>query len=107
MRYSADLRQRVINFCEAGGTQAEAVEQFGVCRKSIYNWQNSDEPLVSKTPGPKTPHKLDWKKLRTYIEKNKDALLKETATEFKVGITAVRYALKEMKISRKKNHTLR
>lgn len=107
MRRSNDLRKRVIEFCKKGGTQTEAAQRFQVSRKSIYIWLQSKTPYTSKIPGPRKPHKLDWEALRRYAEKNDDAFLKEMAEEFKVGITAVWYALKKMKISRKKNHTLR
>jgi transposase len=107
MRRSNDLRKRVIEFCNKGGTQTAAAERFGVSRKSIYTWLSSKAPYISKAPGPKKAHKLDWEALRRYAEKNDDAFLKEIAEEFKVGTTAVWYALRKMKISRKKNHTLR
>jgi len=107
MRRSNDLRKRVIEFCKRGGTQTEAAERFGVSRKSIYTWLNSKAPYTSKAPGPKTGHKLDWEALRRYASTHDDAFLKEIAEEFKVGTTAVWYALKKMKINRKKNHALR
>ena len=107
MRCSNDLRKRVINFCRKGGTQTEAAVRFQVSRKSIYTWLHSAVPYMSKAPGPRKGHKLDWEALRRYAEKNDDAFLKEIAEEFKVGTTAVWYALKKMKISRKKNHALR
>lgn len=107
MRYSSDLRKRVVGFCKKGGTQTEASARFQVSRKSIYNWLNSATPYTSKAPGPKKGYKLDWESLRRYAEKNDDAFLKEIAEEFKVGTTTVWHALKKMKISRKKNHALR
>jgi transposase len=107
MRSSNDLRKRVMEFCKKGGTQTEAAQRFQVSRKSIYNWLHSKTPYTSKVPGPRKAHKLDWEGLRRYAEKNDDAFLKEMAEAFKVGTTAVWYALKKMKISRKKNHAVR
>ena len=38
MPYSFDLRQKVINFVENGGTITEAAHTFGIGRASIYRW---------------------------------------------------------------------
>ena len=107
MRCSTDLRKRVIEFCRRGGSQIEAATRFQVSRKSIYNWLHSKAPYTTRAPGPKGGHKLDWEALRLYTEKDDDAMLKEIAKRFGVGTTAVWYALKKMKISRKKNVVIR
>ncbi len=64
MPYSLDLRQKVINFIENGGTITEAAHTFGIGRASIYRW---------------------------------------LSRPFGVNPTAIFYALKKMKITRKKN----
>jgi putative transposase len=38
MGYSIDLRKRVIQFVEAGGSVIDAARTFSVTRRSIYNW---------------------------------------------------------------------
>ena len=38
MPYSLDLRQKVINFVENGGTITKAAHTFGIGRASIYRW---------------------------------------------------------------------
>ena len=38
MPYSLDLRQKVINFVENGGTTTKAAHTFGIGRASIYRW---------------------------------------------------------------------
>lgn len=47
--------------------------------------------------------KLDWKALAQHIQENPDALLRERAKHFEVHISAIGYAQKQMKLTRKKN----
>jgi putative transposase len=50
--------------------------------------------------------KLDWKALEKDVEENPDARLIDRAKKFGVRPSAVCYALKKMKINRKKRTTL-
>ena len=48
MPYSLDLRQKVINFVENGGTITEAAHIFGIGRASIYRWLSRPKLNVVK-----------------------------------------------------------
>ena len=48
MRYSQDLRKRVIDFIAAGGSKG----RFGVSRRCIYNWLDAADPFTYEKPGP-------------------------------------------------------
>jgi transposase len=48
--------------------------------------------------------KLDWKALENDVKENPDARLIDRAKKFGVRPSAISYALKEMKITRKKNN---
>ena len=61
MPYSLDLRQKVINFVENGGTITEAAHTFGRGRASIYRWLS--RPKLSATKVKSRRIKLDWKEL--------------------------------------------
>lgn len=50
--------------------------------------------------------KINPEKLQEYIKKHPDAYLKEIAQEFNCSDMAVHYALKRLKITRKKNDTI-
>ena len=47
--------------------------------------------------------KLDWEALKEDVRRYPDKLLRERATTFGVYINAIDYALKQMKITHKKN----
>ena len=42
MRYSMDLRQRVLEYIKAGGTKVSAAKRFSVSRGVIYQWLNAE-----------------------------------------------------------------
>lgn len=103
MRYSEDLRRRVVKFIGQGGSKVEAAKRFGVSRRAVYDWIALGDNLSSGKPGPKTAHKLDWEALRKGVEKYPEKMITEWAREFGVGTTAIHYAMRRMKLSRKKN----
>ena len=43
MSYSVDLRKRVVNYIESGGSKSEAARRFEVSRKTVYNWLALDD----------------------------------------------------------------
>ena len=61
MPYSLDLRQKVINLVENGGTITEAAHTFGIGRASIYRWLS--RPKLEATKVKSHRRKLDWKEL--------------------------------------------
>ena len=60
MPYSLDLRQKVINFVENGGTITKSAHTFGRRRASIYRWLSSLNFSATKVKNHQI--KLDWKK---------------------------------------------
>ena len=103
MRYSKDLRRRVVKYVRQGGSKAEAARQFGVSRPTVYEWLALGNDLSAQKPGPKKAHKLDWEVLRQAVEKQPEKMKTEWAREFRVGTTAINYAMRRMNLSRKKN----
>ena len=103
MRYSEDLRRRVVNYIGAGGSKAEAARRFGVCRATIYVWLKRGDDLVPGKPSPKRAHKLDWEVLRKRVEAQPDNMITHWAKAFGVSTTAIHYALRRMALSRNKN----
>jgi transposase len=66
MPYSLDLRQRVINFVENGGTITKAAHKFWIGIASIYRWLS--RPKLSATKVKNRQRKLDWKKLEKDVK---------------------------------------
>ena len=104
MTYSIDLRQRVVDYVERGGSKAAATRVFNVSRGSIYNWFGRESLIPTKVI--RRNGKLDWKRLREDVIKHPDRLLRERAAIFGVRINAIWYAMKSMNIRYKKNTSL-
>ena len=71
MPYSLDLRQKVINFVENGGTITKAAHIFGIGRASIYRWLSC--PKLSATKVKSRQRKLDGKELEKDVKQNPES----------------------------------
>jgi len=100
MPYSVDLKLKVIEYIENGGKISSASRIFRVGRASIYRWLNQAdlEPIKVK----RRKRKLDWTALEEDVQRYPELRLCDRAKKFGVTISAIAYALKELKIMRKK-----
>ena len=73
MPYSLDLRHKVINFVENGGTITETAHTFGIGRASIYRWLS--RPKLSATKVKSRQRKLDWKELEKDVKQNPKSII--------------------------------
>lgn len=102
MSYSVDLRIRVLKWIENGGSLSKAAKIYQVSRATIYRWLNRED--IKPTKVKRRKRKLDWEALKKDVQKNPEATLAQRAEKFGVRQNAIFYALKEMKITRKKNN---
>lgn len=102
MTYSIDLRKRVVAYIEGGGRKTEAVKLFGVGRKTIYSWLSRND-LAPKSYERTKPRKMDWSLLREHVRDHPEMLSTERSAHFGVTPASMCYALKQMKITRKKS----
>jgi putative transposase len=108
MSHSLDLRERVVGYVKEGGSPTVAAGIYKVSRSTIYRWLGREDlrPTVVKT----RKRKMDWAALKEHVEQYPEAQLKDRAKQFgvqpvaQVGRSpcAVHYALRKMKITRKK-----
>ena len=103
MSYSVDLRERVVAFVKAGGAKAEAARRFSVSEGSVHNWLKRDNLAPIKVK--RRHRKLDWNALEQHIQEEPDMRLKDRAEHFGVHTSAIWYAIKQMKITRKSGAT--
>ncbi len=103
MRYSTDLRKRVIDFVESGGSKAKAARRFHVSWGSVHTWTSAEDGLSYKKPGPKGPRSLDLETLRCHVETNDDMTQSERARHFGVSRHCIWYNLRRLGITWKKN----
>lgn len=101
MTYSVDLRKRVVDFVATGGSKAEASRRYEVSLWCVNDWCKRKNLAPSPQLGRK--RKLDWDALAKHIQEYPDALLRERAQYFGVHTSAIGYAKKQMKLTRKKN----
>jgi transposase len=101
MTYSVDLRERVVDFVVAGGSKAEASRRYKVSLWCVNDWCKRDN--LNPPPQNGRKRKLDWKSLSQHVQEYPDALLRERAQHFGVHTSAIWYANKQMKLTRKKN----
>ena len=102
MAHSSDLRTRVLQFIENGGSKTEAAKRFKVGRTAIYRWLNDPDPLTPGKPGPTKPRLLDPTALAEHVKVHPDQTLKERAAHFGVSPACVGYGLKRLGYTRKK-----
>lgn len=106
MRCSSDIRDRVLDFVEAGGSKAEAARRFQVSARSVFYWLKQGRDYVVSRPGPRDARKTDRNKLIKIVEAHPDIMLKELSERLEVSINAVHHSLKVLGYTRKKNGTL-
>ncbi len=101
MTYSIDFRKKVLSIKEEENlTFAEVSKRFGVDQASVVRWSSRIEPQKKRN---KPSVKLDWEKLAKEVETYPESYQYERAERFGVSPSGIAYALKKLKISRKKN----
>jgi len=102
--YSVDLRERVLKHLEKNPDKKAASVLFQVGIATVFRWvarkklKGNVEPLRRKY----AYKKIDDQKLIEYVKANPDHFLSEIAEYFGLTLQAIFYALKRLKITRKK-----
>ena len=105
MTYGVDLRKRVVEFVNEGGSKAEAARRFKVSRWCVYNW--CDRPCLAPERTKTVVYvKVSDHDLKAHVAEHPDAYQKERAVELGVSNQTISRRLRALKISRKKNDTL-
>lgn len=101
MGYSIDFRQRVLEFKQKHNlTFEETSQHFEISIRSLFRWGKRIEPCTTHE---KHATKLDREKLKQDVERYPDDYQWERAQRLGVAQSTVHYALKQLKISHKKN----
>ena len=102
--YSNDLRQRVIEYLDAGNGYSEASQLFKISVSAIGRWYKKYRQEGSYLPKKRggSEKRIDLEKLEEYVKENKDMTLKKAAQEFGVSIFTISYWLKRLGYSYKK-----
>lgn len=105
--YGVELRERVVEFINAGGSKTEAAKRFKVARRTVYNY------LEMAQCGNLTPKESwgSWKKfnpqqVRAYVAKNPDATLWDIGRAFNGTDVGALAALRLLGITLKKTRKI-
>ncbi len=102
--YSVDLREKVLQHIEKHHDKKTAGHIFQVGIATIYRWilQKKQKGHLKPIRRKYAYKKLDDELLSKYVEKHPDYFLSEIADYFSVTPQTIFYALKRLKITRKK-----
>ena len=105
MAYDVKLREKVLNYLSKGNSIQKAHEVFDVGTTTIKRWKKlkAETGKLENRPLNRKPRKLDSDLLKAYVKSNPDSYQEEIAKEFNCTQSAVSYALKRLKLTRKKN----
>jgi transposase len=100
MTYSIDFRKKVLAIKEQENlTLLEVSKRFGVGQASVVRWSKDIESQRTRN---KPPTKINWEALTQDVDEHPESYQYERAARFGVSRQGIAYALKKLKISRKK-----
>ena len=108
MSYDSKYRQRALEYWAEGHTKIETAKVFNVSTFSLQEWKSQlkNTGKLEAKKRKETWRKIDPEKLKEYVREHPDAYLREIAEVFGCTDAAVLYALRRLKITRKKNEKI-
>ena len=106
LAHSEDLRKRVVDFVEKGGSKAEAQRLFQVSEWCVYDWLKRGKNLKAGKPGPTGPRKFKLNDFERLVLEKPEAYLDELGKDLNIGKTTAWRACQILGLSRKKNQSL-
>jgi len=105
MSYDKKFREKVLDYLSKGHTVREAHEVFEVGTTTINSWKKllKETGQLEERPRNRKPYKLCLDRLKAYVTEHPDSYLHEIAEVFNCQKSTVFYALRRLKITRKKN----
>jgi len=105
--YGVALRERVVDFVNAGGSKTEAAKKYNVGRRTVYRYlQYAQKGALAPKKSWGGWRKFDPQKLRDYVTKNPDATLWEIGRAFGGTDVGALGALRRSGITLKKTHKI-
>lgn len=100
MTYSIDFRKKVLFIkTQENLSGLEVSTRFGINQASVARWSKHLEPKRTRQ---KPTVKLNWEALAQDVQEHPESYQYERAARFGVSRQGMAYALKKLKISRKK-----
>jgi transposase len=104
MAYSVDFRKRALQAVRDGYTKTEVNAMFRLSENTLRDWEKLEAQTGSLNNRPlnRKARKIDREKLLEFYKENPFSTNEETATTFKCSVSGLKYAKKQLKITRKK-----
>lgn len=104
MAYSTDLREKVMEYIEAGNKVTETSQIFKVSRQTIYQWGKlkAERGSVERPVYKHGAIKLNDEELIEFVKENPDLYLKDYAAKFHITPSGIWRAFKRLQITFKK-----
>ena len=104
MGCSLDFKKRVVKYIKDGASKRAASKVFNVSETSIYRWLKQSKTGDLKYKKPRRPwRKIDPAELIKLVEENPSATQRDYSNILKVSSSAIGWAFKSLKITRKKS----
>src|SRR5215510_3186425 len=105
MAYSLDFIEKAVAFKQKGYTFEQLRETFGISSSTYYDWDDKlqNGHFYIKKVKQERNRKIDKEGLKRAVEEKPDAFLRELAEQFNCTPVAIFYALKKLKLTRKKS----
>ena len=111
MRYSMDLRQKVVEALDAGQSIRKVAKRFAISKQTVQNYkkQAANGSLQPRKPGPKQPAKLteqDHQTIHALIAEKPGITLKQLMEQMSVPVAecTMSRTLKRLGYTSKKRH---
>ncbi|MFV0414702.1 MAG: IS630 transposase-related protein, partial [Oscillospiraceae bacterium] len=108
MSYDIKFRRSAIEYWNEGHSKRATAKVFKVSPTTLQEWKSQLKETGDMKPKKRreTWRKIEPTRLRKYVGEHPDAFLREIAEEFGGTDVAILLALRRLKITRKKNHTI-
>lgn len=104
MSHSVEIREKALAYWQRCADINLVISAYGVSRATLYAWQRRLQKTgnLADLPRLRGVYKIDKEKLKSFVEQNPDAYLKEIAKQFDCSAMAVSNTLKSIGMTRKK-----
>ena len=108
--YSSDMRSAALSCISRGEKREDIIKFFGISLKTLSNWVRMDRASGDIAPNVRAPYIVSdsfRNQLKEVLKANPDLTLDELSELLPRHRTTIFYHLKQLGITRKKNHALR
>ena len=108
MAYSTDFKQRALDYIKEGHSHVEAAKVFDVGVRTLFTWEKNlrEQGHLERKKRVVKNRKIPLEELKAFVEAHPDAFLREIAAHFDCAVPSVWAALKQIKVTLKKDDEL-